>query len=289
MNKLGARFRSLNTMQWALTASVLVHAVLLSIRFVDPEGFNRIFQDTALDVILVNARSKELPDKAQAIAQHTLTGGGDAEHGRVATPLPLSAATLTGDAVQDAQQRISNLQEQQTLLLAQLKSDLARMPPPEVAHAANTPEARAEDERRRQTIKLLGEIERRMHQENARPRKRYFSANTQAAAYAMYYDSMRQRIEAMGTENFPTAAGSKLYGELIMIITVNHDGRVLSTEVARSSGRKLLDRRAQAIARSAGPFGPFSAAMRREFDQYAVVASFRFTRDEGVELRLAAP
>ncbi len=276
-------------MQWALTASVLVHALLLSIRFIDPEGFNRLFQDSALDVILVNARSVEQADKAQAIAQHTLTGGGDAEQGRAATPLPLSAATMSGDAMQDAQKRISNLQEQQTVLLAQLKAELAHMPPPEVAHAANTPEARAEEERRRQTIKLLGEIERRMRQENARPRKRYFSANTQAASYALYYDAMRQRIETMGTENFPTAAGSKLYGELIMIITVNHDGQVLSTEVARSSGRKLLDRRAQAIARSAGPFGAFSPAMRREFDQYAVVASFRFTREDGVELRLASP
>lgn len=276
-------------MQWALCASLAVHAVLLTVRFIDPETFNRVFQDTPLDVILVNAKSSERPDKPQALAQFALAGGGEAQQGRATTPLPPSLVTALGDAAQDSQRKLATLQEQQALLLAELKKQLANLPPPVLTPAEQTPQARAEEERRRQTIKLLAEIERRVQQENARPRKRYFSANTQAAVYALYYDAMRQRIEAKGTENFPTAAGNKLYGELTMIVTVNHDGQVLGAEVVRSSGNRTLDRRAQAIARSAGPFGAFSAAMRREFDQYAVVASFRFTRDETVELRLAAP
>ena len=280
--------KSLSTLQWALAISVLFHGVLL-VRFVDPADFNRVFQDSPLDVVLVNAKGHERPDKAQAIAQHNLAGGGDADKGRATTPLPLSAFTDLGDAVQDSQKRISALQEQQSLLLADLKKQLASLPPLELNQAQKTPQARAEEERRKQTLKMLAEIERRMQQENARPRKRYFSASTQAAVYAFYYDSMRQRIEAKGTENFPTAAGNKLYGELTMIVTVNHDGRVLTAEVARSSGNRTLDRRAQAIAQSAGPFGPFSSAMRQEFDQYAVVASFRFNRDDALEVRLVAP
>jgi protein TonB len=57
---------------------------LLTVRFVDPEGFNRVFQDTPLEVILVNAKSRpsRTPTKAKAIAQHTLAGGGDADKGR---------------------------------------------------------------------------------------------------------------------------------------------------------------------------------------------------------------
>ena len=54
--KLPAFFPSLSTLQLALSASVLLHAVVLSVRFVDPEGFNRVFQDTPLEVILVNAK-----------------------------------------------------------------------------------------------------------------------------------------------------------------------------------------------------------------------------------------
>ena len=104
--------------------------------------------------------------------------------------------------------------------------------------------------------------------------------------YAIYYDGLRRRIEDRGTQNFPQLAGQKLYGELLMVVTVNFDGRVLGTEVVESSGNTTLDRRAQAIARAAGPFGAFSAAMRRKADQIVVVSRFRFTRDETLETKL---
>jgi protein TonB len=71
-------------------------------------------------------------------------------------------------------------------------------------------------------------------------------------------------------------------------VTVNHDGRVLATEVVDGSGNSLLDRRAQNIARSAGPFGPFTRAMRRRADQIVVVSRFKFTRDETLETKLTA-
>ena len=189
----------------------------------------------------------------------------------------------------DAQRKLEALSEQQNLLLAQLKSQLARMPAPELAQTSKNPEAQAEQDRRRQLIKLLAEIERRVNDQNARPRKRYVSASTQGAVYAMYYDSMRQSIEAKGTQDFPTAAGNKLYGELTLVITVNQDGQVLATEVVQSSGNRLLDRRAQVIAKTAAPFGKFSSAMRREFDQFVMVSRFRFTREETLETRLSTP
>jgi protein TonB len=58
---------------------------------------------------------------------------------------------------------------------------------------------------------------------------------------------------------------------------------VLTTEVVESSGNRVLDKRAAAIARSAGPFGNFTAAMRRQADQIVVVSRFKFTRDETLE------
>ena len=70
------RWRELSTLQWALLASAAVHAVLLTVRFVDPAAIQRVFKDTPLDVILVNARSSEAPLQAQAIAQANLAGGG---------------------------------------------------------------------------------------------------------------------------------------------------------------------------------------------------------------------
>lgn len=278
--------KSLSPLQIALGVSVAVHAVLVTVRFVDPEGFNRVFQDTPLEVILVNARTNERPDKAQAIAQSSLAGGGEAEKGRATSPLPPSALTELGDAAEEAQKKIEAMQEQQQVLLTQLKRQLAALPPPDPREAATHPEAEAREEKRRQLVKLLAEIERRIQEENARPKKRYISPSTREEVYAIYYDALRRKVEERGTQNFPQAAGRKLYGELTMVVTVNHDGRVLDTEVVETSGNIVLDRRAQSIARTAGPFGPFSDPMRRKADQIVVVSRFRFTREETLETKL---
>jgi periplasmic protein TonB len=277
-------------MQLALGASIAVHAVLLTVRFVDPDSFNRVFEDTPLEVILVNAKSKDLPDKAQVIAQSNLAGGGEAEQGRATSPLPSSALTEIGDALEnEASQNLQNLQEQQALLLSHIKQQLASLPPPDPRKTANKTEELEREEKRRQLINLLAEIERRINKENSRPKKRYISPAAREAVFAIYYDHMRSAIETRGTENFPNAAGKKLYGELTMIVTVNHDGKVIDTEVVESSGNRLLDTRAAAIARAAGPFGVFTDAMRRQADQIVVVSRFKFTRDETLETRVAAP
>ncbi len=280
--------RSFSTLQFALIASVAVHAVLLTVRFVDPESFNRVFEDTPMEVILVNAKTNEKPDKAQVIAQNSLAGGGDADKGRATSPLPPSALTDFGDASEEeAAQKLHTLQEQQTLLLAQVKSQLAALPPPDPNQAANKTDQMEREEKRRQLVKILAEIERRINQENARPKKRYISPAAREAVYAVYYDALRHAIEDKGTENFPQAGGKKLYGELTMIVTVNHNGRVLDTEIVESSGNRTLDRQAAAIARSAGPFGNFSPAMRRQADQILVVSRFKFTRDETLEASIS--
>ena len=280
--------KSLSTLQIALGVSVTVHAALLAVRIVDPEGFNRVFQDTPLEVVLVNARTHERVDKAQAIAQASLAGGGEAESGRATSPLPASALTSIGDAADDEQKKIETMQEQQMLMLANLKRTLAALPPADPKLANANPEAAAREEKRRHLVKLLAEIERRINEENARPKKRYISPSTREEVYAIYYDSLRRKIEERGTSNFPEAAGRKLYGELTMIVTVNHDGRVLDTEVVETSGNRTLDRRAATIARVAGPFGRFNEAMRRKADQIVVVSRFKFTRDDTLETKLTS-
>jgi protein TonB len=271
-------------LQISLGVSIAVHAALLTVRFVEPEAFDRVFQDTPLEVILVNAKSNEKPEKARAIAQTSLAGGGDAERGRATSPLPPSAFTDIGDSPeQESARKLQNLRAQQNLLLAQVKNMLAALPPPDPQQTARTAEQIEREEKRRQLIKLLAEIERRINVQNARPKKRYISPAAREEVYAVYYDALRHAIEDRGTEHFPQVGGKKLYGELTMIVTVNHDGRVLTTEVVESSGNRVLDKRAAAIARSAGPFGNFTAAMRRQADQIVVVSRFKFTRDETLE------
>ncbi|MGJ7519836.1 energy transducer TonB [Variovorax sp. LT1P1] len=280
--------KDLSTLQIALGLSVVAHAALLAVRFVDPQAFNRVFQDTPLEIILVNASTNETPDKAMAIAQKSMAGGGDLDRGRATSPLPPSTFTTIGDSMEEAERKVEAMQAQQQLLLAQIKQQLAAMPLPDPRHQGNPSDAKAQEEKRRQLINLLAEIERRVNEENARPKKRYISPSTREAAYAVYVDALRRRIESRGTENFPEVAGKKLYGELTMLVTVNFDGSLLATEVVETSGNLALDRRAQAIVRSIGNFGRFSDAMRRQADQIVLPSRFRFTRDETLETQLSS-
>jgi protein TonB len=277
-----------STLQIAVAVSIGVHAALLLWPVVDPEGFNRAFKDTPLEVILVNSRSSEAPAQAQAIAQANLAGGGDAASGRATSPLPPSAQVELGNASEESHKQIEQLQETQQQLLAQIKRELAVLPAPDPRRDQGTPEDRAQEERRRRLIQLLAEIEKRINEENARPKKRYISPATREEAYALYYDVLRRKIEERGTRNFPEYRGRKLYGELTMVVTVDAAGRVVDTEVVRPSQSKVLDKRAVAIVRAAAPFGTFNEAMRRKADQLVITSRFRFTREEGLETSLTA-
>ncbi|CAB5652071.1 TonB family C-terminal domain [Comamonas aquatica] len=273
----------MSTLSLTLGVSIAIHAALLTVRFVSPEQFNRVFQDTPLEVILVNAQTQERPEKAQAIAQAALAGGGDAARGRATSPLPYSALTAIGDDFEERQKKLDAMQEQQTVMLTQLRKQLSSMPQFDPREQSQQQDREQQEQKRKQLIKLLAEIEKRINEENARPKKRYISPATREEVYAVYYDGLRRKVEDKGTENFPEHKGKKLYGELVMVLTVNHDGRVLDTEIVQGSGIPQLDTRAQAIARAAGPFGHFGPAMRAKADQIAVVSRFNFTREQTLE------
>ena len=281
--------RKLSTLQIALLISAGVHGALLAVRMVDPEGFNRVFQDTPLEVVLVNSRSGLAPDKAQVIAQAALAGGGEAERGRATSPLPPSALVEIGDSDETARKQIEQLQETQQQLLAQVRRELALLPAPDPKRDQGSPDDRAQEDKRRQLVQLLAEIEKRINDENARPKKRYISPAAREEVYALYYDGYRRKVEDRGTRNFPESNGKKLYGELIMNVTIDAVGRVIETEIVQPSKSKILDKRAIAIVRAAAPFGPFTSAMRRSADQLVVTSRFKFTRDEALETQQLGP
>ena len=280
---------SLSPLQIALGISLAAHAALLAVRIVDPERFNRVFQDTPLEVILVNAKSSDPPDAdAKAIAQASLAGGGALESGRPTSPLPPSRVAKTGDSPEDEeeQRQVKSLKEQQRALLLQTRKELAALAPHDLSVPSSLRAQTEQEEKRRQLVKLLAEIEKSINEDGAQPTRHYISPSTREAVYAVYYDAMRRKIEKKGTLNFPQRAGKKLYGELTMTMTVNADGQVLATEVVQSSGNPTLDRWAQSLVQGSGPFDPFGEAMRSKADQIVVVSSFNFGRDDSLETKL---
>jgi protein TonB len=279
--------RRLSILPIALLASLALHAALLALRVVDPERFDRMFEDTPLEVVLVNTRSNEVPVKPLALAQANLAGGGEQDVGRATSPLPPSKLLEVGDASEVQRAQIAQLNQQQQQLLALVRREVALLPPPDAQFNKGVAAAREQQERRRQLVQLLAEIEKRVNEESARPRKRYISPATREVVYAQYYDKLRRRVEARGTRDFPEYKGRKLYGELTMNIHVDQRGRIIETDIVASSGDANLDRRAVAIVQAAGPFGPFTAAMRKGAEVLVITSRFRFTREDGLETTLS--
>jgi len=265
-----------------LGISLTVHAVLLAVRLTPPDNIDRLVRDTGLEVILVNTESDEkAPAKPKAIAQTNLAGGGETTNDRSTSPLIHSPITRSGQADNQVQQKIAEKEREQAELLTRTKQTLAKL---NASH--NTSKDPAIERQRQQLINLMAQIEKRIQEENARPRKRYVSPSTQEVSYARYYDVIRRKIETKGTLDFPQSQGQKLYGSLIMVITIDTRGQVISAEVSQGSGNPLLDFHAKQIARNAAPYGPFNDAMRREMDQLALVTRFSFDHNNTLQTTL---
>ena len=94
----------------AIAVSLLLHALILSLHFTFPDASQAV-REKALDIILVNARSRNAPAEAQALAQANLDGGGNTDDNRRAkTPLPSTSRDARGDELMQMQRRVQELE-----------------------------------------------------------------------------------------------------------------------------------------------------------------------------------
>ena len=282
----------------AIAASVLVHGALLAVRFAPPDTFRFKPMDAGLEVILVNAKHDRKPLKAEALAQANLDGGGNAEAGRAKSPLPDMRRSEDGESMKAIQRRIEELETQQRMLTqVTRKSRFASTPTKEQTKAKETrpsPAGADLDESAREILRREAEISKRIEDENKRPKKTFISPSTREVGYAMYYDSVRQRIEKIGTLNFPQKNGKPLYGKLTMSISIFQDGNIFSADrdggiiIERSSGNAALDEAAKRIVRRAAPFGAFAKNMRSgdKDDVWVVTTLFDFTREGALQTEM---
>lgn len=287
-------FSQLTPLSVALSVSVLLHAALLTVRFVAPESFQLKPADPGLEVILVNAKHAKPPVKADALAQANLDGGGNADAGRSKSPLPDLHRTETGESVKATQRRIAELEDAQKNLLSQTKKSLYTTAPVNDKKDKPDPAKSGVDlvESSKAIARTAAEITQRIEDENKRPRKTFITPSTREVGYAMYYKEMQKRVEEIGTLNFPQRNGKKMYGELVVYIPIFQDGSIYQKDggvrIEKSSGNPDLDKAALAIVRRAAPFGRFPAKMLSsdKDDLWVIITRFNFTREERLEAEL---
>lgn len=268
----------------AIAASLLLHAVILAIRFTPPDFVDKA-RERALDVILVNSKSKNRPDKAQAKAQTNLDGGGNTDEDRRAkTPLPPSPKAREGDQLVEAQRRVAELEAQAQAQMTRLKSERtvssdrakvhpAPLPVPDVTGADLASSALA-------IARLEGQIARQMEEYNQRPRKKFIGARVEEYRFAQYVEDWRQKIERIGNLNYPAAAKGRLYGSLVLTVVIKSNGDLDRVEVSRSSGQRLLDDAARRIVQMAAPYAAFPESIRRDTDILEITRTWTFTNTD---------
>lgn len=259
----------------ALCISIAAHLIFLSFRWGIGEIQNRRL-NTPLSVVLVNSKNQVAPKQANKLAQADLHGGGTSTH---------QDATAIHRARLGAEARVEVLEKQQKQILAKLDAERAL-----AGGRKSGDEKRAAQE----LNSLEAELSKRLQVNGREPRRKVLTgASTKAVAFAQYYDAMRQKIEAYGSAFFPRANGRPLYGSLVIVVSVDAQGRIANNpqgkdglSIGRSSGNPELDRQALAIVRASAPFGPFPMEMRNQIDILDWISTFEFTRDGSDRLEL---
>ena len=263
--------------------SVFLHAALLTLHFKFPDAASAA-REKALDIILVNAKSARPPADAQALAQANLDGGGNTDDNRRAkTPLPPTPQQLAGSEIQQMQRRVRELEAQQQRLLTQAKSlRSAAVSQNASEQPAPTPSLAGLDlaESARAMARLEGEISKSTDEYNKRPRKKFIGARTEEYRFAQYIEDWREKIQRVGTLNYPDAARGKLYGSLVLTVSLNADGSIGRIDINRSSGHKVLDDAARRIVLMAAPYSAFPPEIRRDTDILEITRTWFFTQGD---------
>jgi protein TonB len=270
----------------AIAASVLLHAMALAIHFKSPDRSRSQSSEPRLEVVLLNAKTRERPTRADVLAQANLDRGGNVdEQRRAKSPLPVTNPREPGRDLAAAQKRVRELEARQQQLLAQARQAQATVPaqapkttPAE--QAAPQPSGRDLADLALAAMRLQAQIDKQIDDYQKRPRKKFIGANAAEYRFAQYEEDWRAKVERLGTVNYPAEARGKLYGNLRLTVTIRADGSVESIELDRSSGLKVLDAAAFRIVRMASPFAAFPPSIRRDTDLLIITRTWFFSQGD---------
>jgi protein TonB len=272
----------------AVGASIVIHGIALAVHFKIPERLLAKASEPRIEVVLVNARTKERPSKADVLAQANLDRGGNVDEARRSrSPLPVTNPRHPGRDLAEAQRRVQELEAQQQKLIAAAREAQARVP------AKSTPTKPADEAGPRQSgrdladlalaaMRLQAQIDKQIDEYQKRPRKKFIGANAAEYRFAQYEEDWRAKVERLGTVNYPAEARGKLYGNLRLTVTIRPDGSVDSIELDRSSGLKVLDAAAFKIVRMASPYAAFPASIRRDTDLLVITRTWFFGQGDKI-------
>ncbi|MCB1649832.1 MAG: energy transducer TonB [Pseudomonadales bacterium] len=239
----------------------------------------------AIEVTLAQYRSDLAPEDADFIAQENQSGSGTLDTAEApSTPFespfhdeiiqqvdPIPQAPAPNRQTEPSDLALLSSSEADEHLEQQLEEEAPETDAPLSEQA--TPE-----ELSLAIASLQAQLDMQQQAYAKRPRKYTISsASTRKREDALYLDSWRKRIEAVGNLNYPEQARSQqIYGSLRMLVSLRPNGSVQEIRILESSGHRVLDEAAIDIVRMAAPFDPFPAEMRGNVDILEIIRTWRF-------------
>lgn len=241
----------------------------------------------AIEITLAQYRSNIAPDQADFIAQENQTGSGSLDTAAApSTPFeaefhdeviqqvdPIPQAPAPNQQVEPPDLSLLTSSAAELSVEQQLEEDAPETDNPLSEQA--TPE-----ELSLAIASLQAQLDLQQQEYAKRPRKYTISsASTQKRHDALYLDSWRRRIEAVGNLNYPEQArAQEIFGSLRMLVALRPNGSVQEIRILQSSGQRVLDEAAVQIVSLAAPFDPFPPELRDDVDILEIIRTWRFHR-----------
>jgi protein TonB len=283
----------------ALGLSVLLHAMALSIHFKLPDIILDKYLSQPLEVVLVNSKTRAKPAVADVLAQANLDGGGNTDENRRAkTPLPVPQETEPGPDSKGAAHRVQELEAQQLKMMTELQAakleaqqlkmttevqaakSVHTLEPPEPVPVAEAPQPQISGRDLATSVlkmaSMEAQISRQLEEYNKRPRKMSIGSRAKEYRFAQYVEDWRLKVERFGNLIYPDDARGRVYGSLVLQVTIKSDGNLDAVEVRSSSGHPILDRAAERIVKMASPYASFPASIRRDTDILIITRTWTF-------------
>jgi len=263
--------------------SACFHAIIiLGVGFTYLE---ELYSEPALEITMAHYRSEFAPNEADFLAQENQIGSGTIDSVAAPStpfksdfndellqelvPIPQKTEVVTEIKVRDAAV-ISSIQNEQQV---QQHLDDIELQDPKALSEKSTP---SDLNLAIASLQVQFDLQRQAYAKRPR-RYTISSASTKKSHDALYLDSWRRKIEAVGNINYPLAARQQqLYGSLRMLVSLFPNGEVSEIQILKSSGYSILDQAAIAIVKMASPFESFPEAMRAEADILEIIRTWRF-------------
>jgi len=265
-------------MTYAVAAAVAGHlAILLGVTFSGPDAARQPVTP-ALEIVLTTSQlPTERAEDAEYLGRDDQRGEGNTTENVkpvLETEAPqLAAADAEGDAI-DPDPAPAAGTELKDLLSS--RSDSLQTTPLDMQNERPTPSAGS-----RQVL-TLAPVAR-----SDDPRERFLTVNTKQTLFADYLSAWKEKVERVGTINFPGEARRLwLEGSPVLEVALRSDGEIEEIIVRESSGQPSLDEAAMRILRLASPFDPFPRDLREHYSTLRFAYEWRFL--EGADLPAAA-